>query len=118
MMMTTMLEQGHYGLLTEPATLTITRLLPGPATRLWAYLTDGELRRQWLAAGAMEQMVGAPIDLVWRNDELTDPPGTRPDGFGAEHRMTCEVTATDARQEERRVGEECVRCCRLRCASF
>ena len=94
--MTTMLEQDHFGLLTEPATLTITRLLPGPATRIWAYLTDSELRRQWLAAGAMEQMVGAPVDLVWRNDELTDPSGTRPEGFGDEHRMTCEVTAIDA----------------------
>ena len=94
--MTTMLEQDHFGLLTEPATLTITRLLPGPATRIWAYLTDSELRRQWLAAGAMEQMVGAPVDLVWRNDELTDPPGARPEGFGDEHRMTCEVTAIDA----------------------
>ena len=39
--MTTMLDEGRYGLLTEPATLTITRLLPGPATRIWAYLTDG-----------------------------------------------------------------------------
>ena len=94
--MTTMLEQDHFGLLTEPATLTITRLLPGPATRIWAYLPDSELRRQGLAAGAMEQMVGAPVDLVWRNDELTDPSGTRPEGFGDEHRMTCEVTAIDA----------------------
>ncbi len=25
--------------------------------------------------------VGAPFELVWRNDELTDPPGKRPDGF-------------------------------------
>src|SRR3546814_13175648 len=92
----------------------------------------------------MEQMVGAPIDLVWRNDELTDPPGARPEGFGDEHRMTCEVTAIDAprllsiswgstggvtftldeqgdevlltivRSEERRVGKECVSTCRSR----
>ena len=93
--MTTMLEQDRYGLLSEPATLTIARLLPGPVDRIWAYLTDGDLRRQWLAAGAMEEKVGAPVELVWRNDELTDPPGTRPDGFGDEHRMTCEVVAID-----------------------
>lgn len=94
--MTTMLDQDRYGLLTEPATLTIARLLPGPVDRIWAYLTDSDLRRQWLAAGAMEASVGAPVELVWRNDELTDPPGTRPDGFGDEHRMTCEVVAIDA----------------------
>src|SRR3546814_14259505 len=96
MMMTTMLEQGHYGLLTEPATLTITRLLPGPATRIWAYLTDGELRRQWLAAGAMEQLVGPPVDPVRRNHELTAPPGARPEGFRDWPRMTYEVPASAA----------------------
>ena len=66
-----------HGRLTEPATLEIQRLLPGPAERIWAYLTDGELRRKWLAAGTMELTAGAPFELVWRNDELTDPPGTR-----------------------------------------
>lgn len=94
--MTTMLDEDRYGLLSEPATLTIARLLPGPVDRIWAYLTDSDLRRQWLAAGAMEASVGAPVELVWRNDELTDPPGTRPDGFGEEHRMLCEVTRIDA----------------------
>ena len=59
-----------YGVLTEPDTLTIQRLLPGPIERVWAYLTEGELRRQWLAAGQMEMKVGAPFELVWRNDEL------------------------------------------------
>ena len=50
-----------YGALTEPATLTIQRLLPGPIERVWAYLTDGELRRKWLAAGQMEMKVGAAL---------------------------------------------------------
>ena len=94
--MTAMLADDAYGVVTEPATLTLQRLLPGPIDRVWSYLTNGELRRQWLAAGAMEEKVGATVDFVWRNDELTDPPGTRPDGFDAEHRMTCEVTAIDA----------------------
>ncbi|WP_447931982.1 SRPBCC family protein [Sphingopyxis fribergensis] len=94
--MTMMLTDDNCGVITEPATLTIERLLPGPVERVWSYLTDSDLRRLWLAAGAMEQMVGAPVDLVWRNDELTDPPGERPEGFGDEHRMTCEVLAIDA----------------------
>jgi uncharacterized protein YndB with AHSA1/START domain len=84
-----------YGVLTEPATLKIQRLLPGPVERVWAYLTESDLRRQWLAAGQMELQVGAPFELVWRNDELTDPPGQRPAGFSEEHRMQSRITELD-----------------------
>ena len=84
-----------YGVLTEPATLTIQRFLPGPIERVWAYLTESDLRRKWLASGHMEMRVGAPFELVWRNSELTDPPGKRPDGFGEEHRMQSEITELD-----------------------
>ena len=38
-----------YAAVTEPATLTIRRLLPAPVERVWAYLTEAELRRRWLA---------------------------------------------------------------------
>ena len=85
-----------YGVLTEPATLLIQRLLPGPVERVWAYLTESDLRRQWLASGRMELKVGAPFELVWRNDELTDPPGKRPPGFAEEHRMQSRITELDA----------------------
>src|SRR5438046_10414985 len=66
-----------YGALIEPTTLKIQRLLPGPVERIWAYITDSDLRRKWLAAGVREMKVGAPVELVWRNDELNDPPSTR-----------------------------------------
>jgi uncharacterized protein YndB with AHSA1/START domain len=84
-----------YGSLIEPATLRIQRVLTGPIDRVWAYLTDGELRRQWLAAGPMEMKVGTTFELVWRNDELTNPPGTKPAGFGSEHRMESRITEFD-----------------------
>jgi uncharacterized protein YndB with AHSA1/START domain len=84
-----------YGVLIEPATLKIQRFLPGPVERVWAYLTESDLRRQWLASGDMEMKVGAPFELVWRNDELTDPPGRRPDGFSSEHRMQSHITEVD-----------------------
>jgi uncharacterized protein YndB with AHSA1/START domain len=84
-----------YGVLTEPATLTIQRLLPGPIERVWAYLTDSDLRRQWLAAAHMELRAGAPFEFVWRNNELTDPPGQRPPGFSDEHRMQSRITEVD-----------------------
>jgi len=86
---------GAYGVLAEPDTLTIQRLLPGPIERVWAYLTESNLRRQWLAAGQMEMKIGAPVELVWRNDELTDPPGERPPGFSGEHRMQSRITELD-----------------------
>ena len=84
-----------YGELIAPTTLKIQRLLPGPIERIWAYLTDSELRRKWMAAGDMEMKAGAPFELVWRNDELTDPPGERPAGFGGEHRMQSRITEFD-----------------------
>lgn len=84
-----------YGVLTEPATLTVQRLLPGPVERVWAYLTESELRSRWLAAGEMELQVGKSFEFVWRNDELTNPPGQRPPGFPEEHRMQSRITELD-----------------------
>jgi uncharacterized protein YndB with AHSA1/START domain len=84
-----------YGELIEPATLKIQRVLPGPLERVWDYLTKSDLRRQWLAAGDMEMKAGAPFELVWRNNELTDPPGKCPDGFGDEHRMQSTIIEAD-----------------------
>ena len=93
--MTALATLDAYGVLTEPATLMIQRLLPGPIERVWAYLTESDLRRQWLAAGHMEMKVGAPVEFVWRNDELTNPPGQRPASFSEDHRMECRITELD-----------------------
>lgn len=67
------------GYLTRPApdTLRLERLLPGPAERVWAYLTDSEKRGQWLATGEMDLRVGGRVEHVWDNSRLTghdDPP--------------------------------------------
>jgi uncharacterized protein YndB with AHSA1/START domain len=93
--MTSLAVQENYGALEEPATLTMKRQLPGPIDRVWAYLTESDLRRRWLAAGDMEMREGAAFELVWRNSELTDPPGAKPDGFGDEHRLDSEITELD-----------------------
>ena len=93
--MTDLATENGYGVLTEPATLTIQRFLPGPIDRVWAYLTQSDLRRQWLAAGQMDMKVGAPFELVWRNNQLTDPPGQLPAGFSDEHRMQSRITELD-----------------------
>jgi uncharacterized protein YndB with AHSA1/START domain len=93
--MTNMTMPDAYGVLTENDTLTLQRLLPGPIERLWAYLTESDLRRQWLAAGDMDLTLGSSVELVWRNDELTDPPGQRPEGASAENRMEVSITELD-----------------------
>ena len=85
--------ESDYAIRTSPDTVRLERLLPGPIERVWAYLTDGDLRRQWLAAGDMAPREGNEFELVWRNDELTDPPGAKPAGFGEEHRMRSTITA-------------------------
>lgn len=66
-----------YGTLTAPETLTLERVLPGPIERVWRYLSDSELRGQWLASGVMEPRVGGAIELQFFNSGLTkndDPP--------------------------------------------
>lgn len=89
-------DTGVYADVIAEGSVRIERLLPGPIERVWAWLTDEELRRQWLAAGDMRLEVGAPFELVWRNDELSDPPGRRPEGFAEEHRMQSRILEIDA----------------------
>ena len=91
----TQTAKAAYGQLIEPTVLKLERLLPGPAARVWDYLTKSELRRQWLASGEMDLRPGTEFEFVWRNDELTDPPGARPDGMNAENRMTCKILEVD-----------------------
>ena len=84
-----------YGELLEPAAVRIERTLPGPIERVWDYLTDSDLRARWLAAGRMEPRPGAPVEFVWRNDELSGGGAHRPEGFPAEQRMTCVVVRAE-----------------------
>lgn len=93
--MTIAIPETDYAALASPDTVRLQRLLPGPIERVWRYLTDSNLRRQWLASGDMQPEAGTPFELVWRNDELTDPPGRKPEGFGEEHRMESTITVFD-----------------------
>ena len=92
--MTALATLDDFGVLSEPATLTIQRLLPGPIDRVWEYLTRSELRRKWLAGGEMTG-IGGTVELVWRNDELSDTPSQRPADFPEEHRLVSEITEFD-----------------------
>ncbi|MEQ8830619.1 MAG: SRPBCC family protein [Alphaproteobacteria bacterium] len=89
--MSVITTSADYGVLTDEKTLEIQRRLPGPIDRVWSYLVDGEKRSKWLASGDMEPRAGTAFTLTWRNDELTDPPGARPDGFSDEHSMASRI---------------------------
>ena len=92
--MTMLATPDDYGALIEPATVKIERLLPGPIERVWSYLTNSNLRSRWLAAGAMQLKAGAPFELVWRNDKLTDRRASGL-GFGEEHRLQSRIIEVD-----------------------
>ncbi|MBO7942095.1 SRPBCC domain-containing protein, partial [Streptomyces sp. S9] len=65
------------GVLTAPDSVRIERVLPGPIERVWAYLTESDKRRRWLAAGDMDLRVGGAVELNFDNARLThndDPP--------------------------------------------
>ena len=66
------------GIAPEPRTVRIERLLPGPAERIWDYLTRSEKRRLWLAAGDMEPRVSGRVEHRFRHPELSDEPTPEP----------------------------------------
>lgn len=52
-----------YHLVTEPGTVRFVGVLPDPVERVWAYLTESELRGEWLASGPMDLRVGGRVEL-------------------------------------------------------
>ncbi|MGZ6018267.1 MAG: SRPBCC family protein [Phenylobacterium sp.] len=89
--MTDSVTHGAFGERIDPAAVRLERMLPGPIERVWAYLTQSDLRGQWLATGDMDLRVGGKVDLTWRNDELTGHKEERPAGVEALHRQQSEV---------------------------
>lgn len=61
----------EYGVITEPGTLRLERLLPGPIERVWDYLTDSKKRGTWLAVGKMELRLGGTVELKWHHADLS-----------------------------------------------
>jgi uncharacterized protein YndB with AHSA1/START domain len=72
------MNDSAYAIRTAKDTVRIERTLPGPIERVWAYLTESDKRKQWLASGDMTLRVGEPVDLLFRHDELSEAPGDPP----------------------------------------
>lgn len=64
-------QPSEYGAVTEPGTVRLERVLPGPIERVWAYLTEPEKRGKWLASGAMELRVDGRVELKFNHSELS-----------------------------------------------
>jgi uncharacterized protein YndB with AHSA1/START domain len=71
----------EYGVVTEPGSVRIQRVLPGPIERVWAYLTESEKRGTWLASGDMEPGVGGQAHLHFRNSELSSHGESPPEKY-------------------------------------
>jgi uncharacterized protein YndB with AHSA1/START domain len=70
------------GTSTEPGTVRLERLLPGPIDRVWAYLTESDKRATWLASGMFDLRVGGKADLHFDQDKISseERPADRPKG--------------------------------------
>ena len=67
-----------YGELINPGTVRFERLLPGPAERVWAYITDGDRRAEWLCAGDYDQRQGGRVEMIFDNSKLSVPVDAAP----------------------------------------
>ncbi|WP_295809565.1 SRPBCC family protein [uncultured Nitratireductor sp.] len=66
------IDERDYGVAAAPNEVRFERLLPGPAERVWAYITEADKRRQWLAGGEMDPRAGGTVNLLFRHSEFTD----------------------------------------------
>lgn len=83
-----------FGVVTEPRTVRLERMLPASLERVWSYLVDSEKRGVWLAAGAIEPRVGGRVELNFMHADLSEekvPPPAYAKLAGG-HRMEGRVT--------------------------
>jgi uncharacterized protein YndB with AHSA1/START domain len=77
----------------------ISRLLPGPLEKIWAYIVDPEKRSRWCCAGKVEQRVGGTIELHFSLAALADGPDVAPPekhkDHPGEHKFSGKVLAIE-----------------------
>jgi uncharacterized protein YndB with AHSA1/START domain len=69
------------GELIDANTLRFERLLPGPIERVWAFLTESDKRRLWLASGAFDLRPGGKTTLFFQHKNLSSKRAAPPEQF-------------------------------------
>ena len=88
----------EYSVVTQPDTVRLERVLPGPIERVWDYLTDSEKRGTWLATGPMDLRVGGKVELKFHHADLSaekEIPERFREKCAGDVRMNGKVTACD-----------------------
>lgn len=70
-----------HGFFPEPGTIQFERLLPGPAERIWDYLTKSEFKAKWLSAGDVESKVGGKVEFKFQHKHLSETDDPIPDKY-------------------------------------
>nr|WP_047197723.1 SRPBCC family protein [Caldimonas brevitalea] len=91
-------ERELYAEVVAPGTLRLTRWLPGPLERVWAYLTEPDKRALWLAGGPLQLQRGGRVELQFRHADLSsvlEPTPARYAHLEGGARLLGEVTVCD-----------------------
>lgn len=89
-------DHDAYGVAIAPDTVRFERLLPGPVERIWAYLTEADKRRQWLARGELELKRGSRAELSFHHSDFTDEPmPEKYKGMEGDMNWPCRITEFD-----------------------
>ncbi len=87
------------GKLMAADTLRFERVLPGPIEEVWAYLTESEKRKKWLAAGEMDLRVGGEIEFYFDERALESEADQAPEKYrqyAGGHRAKAHVLEVEA----------------------
>ena len=83
-----------YGMLINPNTLRLERMLPGPIERVWAFLTESTKRAAWIAAGDMDLRIGGRVQLIFDHDRLSPEKEAVPEKYQDNCAATMDGTIT------------------------
>lgn len=81
--MTMLLEKD--GVLLDASTIRFERLLPGPIERVWAYLTESEKRKTWIASGDYELRKGGKTHMHFQHRNISSATTQPPEEFRKIH---------------------------------
>jgi uncharacterized protein YndB with AHSA1/START domain len=60
---------GGFGTLLDAQTIRFVRELPGPIERVWAYLTESDLKATWIGATEIPSTVGGETTMTWEGED-------------------------------------------------